>query len=438
MKQPTRFALSATGFFLAVLMAAGTAGQALGPVALTGARVIDGSGRAPIEVGTILIDGGLIKAIGPSSSVPVPAGTTRVDVSGKTIIPGLINAHGHLNNGDEKLPPAQQLTTQLRLFADYGVTTVQSLGDDGVESVKVRDAQTDTGLNRARLFVSGQSLGGALRGRTPDEVRTVVDDRVAKKVNIIKAHVEGAPGSATKLTPDLYRAIIDQAHKQGLRVAAHMFYLEDAKGLLDAGVDLLAHSVRDRNVDAAFIAEMKRRNVAYIPTLTRDLSVFVYETTPAFFNEPFFLRRVDAYRGQMERLKDPRLQEKTRASKDAQAAKQALEQALRNLKLLSDAGVPIAMGTDTGVQLGRWQGYFEHTELELMVKAGMTPMQTLVAATGGAAKALRLPRLGTLEAGNLADLIVLNDNPLTDVRNTQKIDSVWIGGRRLMSQAGSN
>ena len=127
------------------------------------------------------------------------------------------------------------------------------------------------------------------------------------------------------------------------------------------------------------------------------------------------------------------MQEKTRGNKEAQAIKAALDQALRNLKRLSDGGVTIAMGTDTGANLmGRWQGFFEHTELELMVKAGLTPMQTLVAATGGAARVMKLDaQLGTLQPGRWADFVVLNANPLADIRHTRQIHSVWIGGQRL-------
>jgi imidazolonepropionase-like amidohydrolase len=211
-----------------------------------------------------------------------------------------------------------------------------------------------------------------------------------------------------------------------------MFYLKDAHGLVDAGVDVLAHSVRDQDVDQTLIANMKKRNVGYIPTLTRDLSVYVYESTPAFFKDPFFLRGKSLYGPQMAQLSEPAMQEKTRQSEEARTIKVAMVQAQKNLKRLSDAGITIAMGTDTGANLmGRWQGYFEHTELELMVKSGLTPMQVLVAATSGAAKAMNLQQLGTLESGNWADLVVLGANPLTDIRNTQKIESVWIAGQRL-------
>ena len=190
--------------------------------------------------------------------------------------------------------------------------------------------------------------------------------------------------------------------------------------------------MRDQDVDAALIAESQRRNVGYIPTLTRDLAQFVYETTPAFFSDPFFLRRASAYQREVTLLSDPAHQAQIAASEDAQAVKPALQQGSRNLKTLSDAGVLIALGTDTGTNEGQWQGYFEHTELEMMVEAGLSPTQALVAATGGAARVMELDQqLGTLRPGRWADLLVLNANPIADIRATRQIDSVWIAGRRL-------
>ena len=182
----------------------------------------------------------------------------------------------------------------------------------------------------------------------------------------------------------------------------------------------------------ALIAAIKQRNVGYIPTLTRDLAQFVYETRPAFFDEPFFTRHIDVYGREMTQLLDPAQQEKTKANKEAQAIKAALQQGSRNLKTLSDAGVTIALGTDSGTNLGQWQGYFEHIELEMMVKAGLTPMQALVAATSGAARVMKLEtKVGTIQPGKMADLVVLNADPLADIRNTRRLDSVWIAGRKL-------
>jgi imidazolonepropionase-like amidohydrolase len=320
------------------------------------------------------------------------------------------------------------------MYANYGVTNVVSLGDDGVETVKLRDEQSQGTLRRARIFPAGVNVVA----KTQEQARQDVDKLVEQKVSIVKTRVDGPDNSPARMPPPIYGAIIDQAHKRGMRVAAHMYYTKDAVGLLNAGVDVLAHSIRDMDVSPSLIADIKKRNVGYIPTLTRDLSAYVYETTPAFFKDPFFLRGKSLYGQQMAQLSEPAMQEKTRQSEEAKTIKVAMVQAQKNLKLLSDGGVTIAMGTDTGANLmGRWQGYFEHTELELMVKSGLTPMQALVAATGGAAKVMNLKQLGTLESGNWADLVVLGANPLTDIRNTQKIESVWIAGQRL-SAASSN
>ena len=396
-----------------------------GTVAFVGARVIDGTGAAPIANATILVSNGRIERIGPAASLKVPAGAMRVDLAGKIVIPGLINAHGHLGNGDRTLPVYDQIIQQLKVYPRFGVTTVYALGDDGVESVRVSHENTKAPLDRARLFASG----GRATAKTPDEARRIIADRHAQRVHVIKT---GMNGSANDMPPDVYTALIDEAHKRNLRVASHLFNLADAKGMVNAGLDVIAHSIRDRDVDSGFVAELKRRNVGYIPTVTRDLSVFQYVSTPDYVTDPFFLRGNPLYAPQIERVKDPALHEKTRNNPGTAPAKAGFDQALRNIKLLSDGGVMIAMGTDSGTGTGRWQGYFEHVEMELMVKAGMTPMQTLVAATGNAAKVMKIDdELGTLQPGKRADLVVLNADPLADIKNTRSIDSVWIDGRRL-------
>ena len=405
-----------------------------GIVALTGARVIDGTGRAPIESATIVINAnGRIQAVGAANAVQIPAGATRVDMAGKTIMPGMINAHAHLQYFKEMGGPVrEQLIRRLRLYADYGVTSNVSLGsneEDELEGLKLRDEQARGTLDRARIYTGGLNA----EGKTPEEARKSVDRLADLKVDVIKFHINGNPND---MTTETWSAIIDESKKKGLRTYVHIFYLKDAQAAVDKGLDVIAHSIRDQDVSPKLIADMKARNVAYIPTLTRDLSVFVYETRPAFFDDPFFQRGMSIYRDHVDRLSDPKRQETVRNNKNAQAIKPALEQAMKNLKTLSDAGVTIAMGTDSGVtgagNLGRWQGYFEHVELEYMVKSGMTPMQTIVAATGGAARATKLDKdLGTIQAGKQADLLVLNANPLTDIKNTRQIHSVWIGGHRL-------
>jgi imidazolonepropionase-like amidohydrolase len=215
----------------------------------------------------------------------------------------------------------------------------------------------------------------------------------------------------------------------------HIVFLKDAKLAIEKGVDVIAHSIRDMDVDAATIAEMKRRNVALIATLSRDYAVFVYESTPDFFKDPFFLRGMSVYKREVDLLSAPARQQRLRTDGPTQDAKKQFAQGSRNLKTLSDAGVTIAMGSDSGSipdrNPGRWVGYNQHLELELMVKAGLTPMQALVAATGTAARVMKIDGAGTLQTGKWADLIVLNANPLTDIKNTRQIDSVWIGGRKV-------
>ena len=213
----------------------------------------------------------------------------------------------------------------------------------------------------------------------------------------------------------------------------HVYWLKDAKAAIDEGVDIIAHSIRDQDVTPELIAEMKQKNVSYIPTLTRDLSVFVYESTPDFVKDPFFQRGIALYKEQIPQLTSPEWQDKVRKDPTTEMIRQALVEANRNLKILSDAGIPIAMGTDSGVASnpGRWQGYFEQVEMEMMNKAGMSPMKVIVASTGDAAKIMGLKQVGTLQPGNWADLVVLRANPLDNIHNTRSIDSVWIAGGKL-------
>jgi imidazolonepropionase-like amidohydrolase len=346
--------------------------------------------------------------------VTIPAGAERVALDGKTVIPGLINAHGHVNE------PAD-----LRTYAAYGVTTVFSLGGEPPSVFAARAGQSTPALDHARVFVSGPVLSP----RTPEEAREQVARVAAQQVDFAKIRVDDNLGTTQKMAPEVYRAVIDEAHKRDLRVAVHLFYLADAKALLAAGADLVAHSVRDADVDAELIGALKARGVCVSPTLMREVSTFVYESTPDFFSDPLFLAHANAE--WVTTLGQPARQQAVRTSASAQRYKAALDVASRNVKRLSDAGVPIAMGTDTG-PTGRFQGYFELMELELMAKAGMTPRQVLASATRDAARCMKVDRdLGTLEAGKWADFVVLDADPLADISNVRRIASVWIAGNRV-------
>ncbi len=401
---------------LSLVCAASAAAQtAAAPVkAFTGLTLIDGTNRPAVRNATILVKGGRIAAVGSSSVIAVPAGAQRIPLKGKTVIPGLVNAHGHVSAESE-----------LRTYAAYGVTTVFSLGGEPQAVFDARAAQATPALDRARVFLAGPVLNPS----TPAEARTQVAELAARKVDIVKIRVDDNLGTVPKMTPEIYGAVIDAAHKAGLRVASHLFYLEDAKGLLAAGTDFVAHSIRDADVDNEVISALKARGVCYSPTLMREVSTFIYESTPDFFSDTFFLAHANPEWVAM--MKDPVRQQSTRTSATAQRYKVALEVASRNLKRLANAGIPIAMGTDTG-PTGRFQGYFELMELELMVKAGLTPRQVLGSATRDAARCMKLDReVGTLEAGKWADFVALDADPLANISNVRRISSVWIAGNRV-------
>jgi len=400
------------GLLLALTVTPSSQGAAK---AFTGLRLIDGTDRPAVENATIVVEKGRVVAAGPAARVQVPAGAERIALTGKTVVPGLINAHGHVNSADR----------DLRTYAAYGVTTVFSLGDDQAPSFAARDAQATPSLDRARIFVAGPVLGP----QSPDEARQLVAKNASSKADVVKIRVDDNLGTTPKMAPEIYRAVIDEAHRQGKRVAVHLFYLADAKAVLAAGADFLAHSVRDAEVDDQLIAALKKSGVCLCPTLMREVSTFVYESTPDFFSDPLFLKHADAE--QVAALKEPAAQQKMRTSESAQRYKKALEVASRNVKKLADAGIPIAMGTDTGPR-GRFQGYFELMELELMAKAGLTPKQVLAAATRDAARCHKVDAdLGTIEPGKWADFVALDADPLANVSNIRKIDSVWIAGNRV-------
>jgi imidazolonepropionase-like amidohydrolase len=387
------------------------------PKAFVGARIIDGNGKAAIEKGTILVRGGRIEAVG--SAVKIPAGAQRIDVSGKTIIPGLINAHGHVSNLE-----------QLGLYARYGVTSVFSLGGDKEIGLRdqTRPEQQSASLSHARLYIAGPIPTST----TAADARAAVDAIAAAKTDIVKFRLDDNLGRSAKMPAEAYTAILDEAHKKGMRVAVHVVTLADAKAVLRLGADVIAHSVRDEEVDGEFLALMKKNQAYYCPTLVREVSTFIYGEKPAFLTDPFLTH--DGNKAEMTQAQDPAFQEKMRGDKNGQWYKEHLPVAMRNLKKVYDAGVPVVMGTDTGPPY-RFQGYFEHMELEYMVKAGLTPMQALVSATSTAARALNArEQSGSLEAGKWADFVVLGANPLDDVANTRKIESVWIAGNRVAAR----
>jgi len=369
-----------------------------------GARLITGDGSAPIENAAFIVDGTRFLQVGRAGEITAPEGATRVELTGKTVMPAIVDAHTHLGRTRELL------TQDLRRRGYYGVSAALSLGQDTGDLPFQMRAEIIPG---AALFrTAGRGITMPEPGRTDApywitteaEARKAVQELAGQKVDVVKIWVDDRDGKYKKLTPELYGAVIDEAHKHGLRVAAHIFALDDAKGLLRAGVDAFAHGIRDRDIDDEIVALFKERpQFVLIPNLpdrgvASDLS-WLGDSVPA---------------GELAKLQA--------AAVDRPEAQKTFAIQARNLARLNAAGVRIAMGTDGNTPWG------PHIEMADMVAAGMTPAQVLVAATQTSADFLRLAGAGTIRTGQSADFLVLDANPLDDITNTRRISAVYLRG----------
>jgi imidazolonepropionase-like amidohydrolase len=438
MARHRRHALGAT---LGLLFAAAVHGEVR---VLKNFTLIDGTGRPSNSSAAMIIDNGRITWVGAAAQLKAPGGAETIDLGGAFVMPGIINLHGHIGNTvdlkqDGRFYTRESIQKNLATYASYGVTTVLSLGTDQDTIFRVREEQRTGRPSVTRVYTAGQGLifkggYGGLAGvtpgvATPAEATAAVDAQAKKGVDIIKLWMDDHLGAQKKMPNEIGKAIIDAAHKNHLPVAAHIFYLEDAKRLVEYGVNGLAHSVRDKSVDPSLTEAMKKHGTWQLAaTLTREASMFIYGDTPAFAGDPFFTRSVTA--SVIQTLKNPAYQKSIASDPHFADYRGLFETAKRNLKALADAGVPYGFGTDTGPP-GRFPGFFEQWELELMADAGLTPMQVIVAATGSAAKFLGSKELGTLEPGRWADFVVLERNPLQDIRNTRSIRNVYIAGNRV-------
>jgi imidazolonepropionase-like amidohydrolase len=387
--------------WVTLALLAGCAGAPTGqPVtAYEGARLILGDGSV-VENGTLLVQGERIVAAG---TAPAPAGAKRVDLRGKTVMPMIVDTHVHLS------PARDALVRDLTRRAYYGVGAAMSLGTDSYE---VLDLRARPVAGAARFLSAGRGITMQEPGRTQvpywvgsaAEGRKAVEELAAHKVDIVKIWVDTRDGKYQKLSPEIYGAIIDEAHKRGLRVTAHIFDLEDAKGLIRAGIDAFAHGVRDRDIDDELVAMFRQRpDLVLTPNLPdRGVRVDRGWLKPSLSPEEF--ARLEA------------------ANTERKVAQTLYGIQARNLAKLNAAGVRITLGTDGNTPWG------PHDEMEDMVLAGMTPMQVIVAATRNSAEFLRLADTGTLAAGKSADFIVLDANPLDDITNSRRISSVVLRG----------
>jgi imidazolonepropionase-like amidohydrolase len=385
----------------------GDPGPASDALVLAGARIITGNPQVPVEDGVLVVEGDRIVAVGPRDEIQIPGGATVVDATGQTIMPAIINTHMHLASSRE------ELISQLEHLAFYGVGAAASLGMDGAEvTFELRERPVP---GAARILSAGRGITRPEPGRsevpywvdTEEEARAAVRELADRQVDLVKIWVDDRGGQYEKLDAELYGPIIDEAHRHELRVTAHIFSLEDAKRLLRAGIDAFAHGIRDRDVDDELMELWgERPHVVLVPNLpdpgvARDLS-WLGGTVPA-----------------------DRLGEMQAGAVDRPQAREGFGIQARNLVRIHGAGLPVAFGTDGS---NPWAA---HQEMADMVLAGMEPADVVVAATRSSAELLDLEDTGTLEAGRIADFILLDGNPLDDITNTRRIADVYLRGVRV-------
>ena len=411
-------------------------------VAYEGATVITGNGGPPLGGAVLVVDEGVVIEVGLAANVTVPEGATVVDLTGKTVMPTLVDLHGHVGfadglSFDTANYTRENIIDQLNRYAYYGVGTIVSLGTDPGDLAFEIQAEQRTGvLNGARLHTAYRGIArpdagpGAAAMRptafgvsTAEEARALVAEIAATDAEFVKIWVDDRGGAVEKLTPDLYGPIIEAAHEQDLQVIAHIFYQEDARALVEAGVDGFAHLARDVEMDDELVSAIVENDVFVMPNLSIS-ERGRHAEPPAWVDDALLHESVSA--DVMARIRGS-FENRTPEAAELGAASFAAMQ--HSLKKLADAGARLVLGADTGVQ-DHIPGYTEHRELELIVDAGISPADAIVAATSGAAEVLGVDT-GLLAPGKRADFIVLDANPMYDIANTREISAVYLGGEEL-------
>jgi imidazolonepropionase-like amidohydrolase len=414
-----------------------------GAVLYEGARLITGEGGPAVERAAFVVENGRFTGVGRQGELQAPPGAARVDLAGKTVIPALIDAHSHIGYMKDLTSGPQNYTREnildhMRRVAYFGVAASQAMGSDfGELPFQLRDELAAGGHpDAARFLTAGRGLApldeisadnmrhAAYVVTTVEGARANVRELARAKVAFVKTWVDSRGGAITPLAPELYRAIIDEAHAHGLRVVVHATGLAEAKSLLRAGIDVFGHMIGD--VDEELIALFRQRpNTAILLALNAPRRV----VSAPWLNPPHPLIVETVSPRQIARLQG-RLASQT---PDAiERGRGAWDRLARGVKLLRAAGVKIGVGTDGGGQTGdQFVGWTMHTEMENMVAAGMTPAQVLVAATRTSAEILGLSDLGTVAAGKSADFVVLDANPLDDITQTRRISRVFLRGQEV-------
>ena len=403
---------------------------AAGPVtAIVGARLVDGTGAAPLNDSVILVSGDRITAAGPRAKVQVPQGATVVNAAGKTVMPGLVDAHCHLNQ------PEDIMRKLLPIALNWGVTTIRMTGNDKPEIMQVYDDAKAGKFLSPRVYTAGQGFNltgpypGAptMKPTTPEEARKGVQTHKALRVDFIKLWM-----SDKGFTPEVVEAIVDEAKKQNIPVVAHIGNVAQVKQLADLGVTDFMHEARD-GMNPEFIAYAKSKGLSFTPTLGQGQSRWYYYEHPEILTMD---AKFDGFyaRGRAM-LNDPARKKEVIGAPDFEQVKQRFkENNYPFIKMMSDAGIRVITGTDCGAEASQTTpvGHTTHREVQMFVEAGLTPVNAIRAATLDAARVLERtenPTYGSIQAGKIADVVVLNADPTADIMNTIKIDRVMRAGK---------
>ncbi len=417
------------------------------PVLLENARVFDGT--RDLGVTPVLIDGARIVHVG----APLPASATsarRVDYRGKTLLPGLVSDHAHVGNTEglqhgDRYYTRDNVVRDLRQFQRFGITTVTALGMNGHDFFAIRTEVNADPMLGAQLYGAGGGIGAVdgappaaamglqrdavARPRNAEEARAAVATQQADGVDLIKLWVDNLGGKVPMMPPEIYRAAIAEAHARDLKVAAHIHDLDQARDLIDAKVDIVAHGIRDRAIDPMLVRKMREQGTGYIATVNIDEANYWYAENPQQLQTPFLRAALPAE--VLARWQQPQWQSEQLAGANIAGARKAVEMNMENLRRLSAGGVKLGFGTDSGAMPQRVIGFAEHRELKLLTEAGLTPARALQVATADAADLLGLADRGRIAAGKRADLLVLDADPLADIDNTRQIRAVWQAGREV-------
>ncbi|MGE3511094.1 MAG: amidohydrolase family protein [Vicinamibacterales bacterium] len=418
-----------------------------GPALYHGARLIFGDERPPLENGALLVADGRITAVGRATDVIVPPGARRVALTGKTIVPALVNVHAHV--GYERYRAAagesraehftpENLHDHLQRQAYYGVGSVLDAGSGALPITQPFQAAQAAGQypDAADLHVMGGVVpvnGGPdhilIKGTRPlsanyevtlsPEGRAAIRDLHARRVRHVKIWLGDRGGTYPAMPHEVYDAVIDEAHRAGIKVHAHATTVRDQKDAIRAGVDLLVHTVQNAPLDDELLALLKAKR----PYWT---TVFgLGDRSEVCDRQPFALQ-----------LLTPAIINDILATDCGRPVSPAREALLaQNFKAMIASGVRLVLGTDAGVWPRYTFGTADHHELERYVQLGLSPAEAIVAATARAAEAIGLTDVGVLRPGYRANFVVLEANPLDDIRHTRRIDAVYLRGQRLDRQA---